>query len=225
MNTMSILLKWLAQAGFQIKTAEKIIYIDLVYYKKYKEKIGEISEKADLILVTHAHGDHCQPATLEKVRKDDTVIIAPSKCAKKIGGDVKILNPGEEAVFDDIKVRAVEAYNYKWFRSPGKPWHPKGYGVGYVITIEGKTIYHAGDTDFIPEMRNLKKVDVALLPTGNKYTMDNDEAAEAAVVINPEIVLSMHRWDTNPEEFREKVEEHSAIKVVILQEGEVCGVS
>ena len=177
-NNMSISIKWLAQAGFQIKTAEKIIYIDLVYYKKYKEKIGEISEKADLILVTHAHGDHCQPTTLEKVR----------------------------------------------FRSPGKPWHPKGYGVGYVITIEGKTIYHAGDTDFIPEMRNLGQVDVALLPTGNKYTMDNLEAAEAAVMINPEIVLSMHRWDTNPEEFREKVEANSAIKVVILQEGEVCEV-
>ena len=221
MNNMSILIKWLAQAGFQIKTAEKVIYIDLVYYKKYKEKIGEISEKADLILVTHAHGDHCQPATLEKVRKEDTVVIAPSQCAKKISGDVKILNPGEEAAFDDITIKAVEAYNYKRFRSPGKPWHPKGYGVGYVITIEGKTIYHAGDTDFIPEMRNLGQVDVALLPTGNKYTMDNLEAAEAAVVINPEIVLSMHRWDTNPEEFREKVEANSAINVVILQEGEV----
>lgn len=214
------ILKWLAQAGFQIKTAEKIIYIDPVYYKKYKEKIGEISEKADLILVTHAHGDHCQPATLKKIRKDDTVVIATSKCAKKVGGDVKILNPGEEAVVNDIRIKAVEAYNYKRFRSPGKPWHPKGYGVGYLITIEGKTIYHAGDTDFIPEMRNLGQVDVALLPTGDKYTMDNSEAAEAAVIINPEVVLSMHRWDTDPEEFKEKVEANSAIKVVILQEGE-----
>lgn len=221
---MSIRIKWLAQAGFQIKTAEKIIYIDVVYYKKYKEKIGEISEKADLILVTHAHGDHCQPATLEKVRKDDTIVIAPRQCAKKIGGDINILTPGEEAIFDDIKVRAVDAYNHKRFRSPGTPWHPKGYGVGYLITIEGKTIYHAGDTDLIPEMRNFGQVDVALLPTGNKYTMDNSEAAEAAVLIDPTIVLSMHRWDTNPEEFREKVEAHSSIKVVILQEGEVCKV-
>lgn len=217
---MSILIKWLAQAGFQIKTARKIIYIDLVYYKKYKKKIGELSEKADLILVTHAHGDHCQPATLEKVRKEDTVVIAPSQCAKKIGGPVETLNPGEEAVFDDIKVRAVEAYNYKRFRAPGKPWHPKGYGVGYIITIEGKTIYHAGDTDFIPEMQNLGQVDVALLPTGDKYTMDNSEAAEAAVVINPGIVISMHRWDTDPEEFREKVEANSEIEVFILHEGE-----
>jgi L-ascorbate metabolism protein UlaG (beta-lactamase superfamily) len=217
---MSILIKWLAQSGFQIKTAGKTIYIDLVYYKKYKEKIGELSEKADVILMTHAHGDHCQPKTLEKVRKEDTVIIAPSQCAKKIDGDVKILNPGEKAVFDDIKVKAVEAYNYKRFRSPGKPWHPRGYGVGYLITLEGKTIYHAGDTDFIPDMRNLKKVDVALLPTGDKYTMDNAEAAQAALAINPEIVMSMHRWDTDPEEFREKVKAQSTIEVVILHEGE-----
>ncbi len=191
-----------------------------MYYKKYKEKIGEISGKADLILVTHAHGDHCQPATLKKIRKVDTVVIAPSKCAKKIDRDVKILNPGEEMVVNDITIKAVEAYNYKRFKSSGKPWHPKGYGVGYLITIEGKTIYHAGDTDFIPEMQNLGEVDVALLPTGDKYTMDNFEAAEAAAIINPEVVLSMHRWDTDPEEFREKVEANSAIQVVILQEGE-----
>jgi L-ascorbate metabolism protein UlaG (beta-lactamase superfamily) len=78
----------------------------------------------------------------------------------------------------------------------------------------------AGDTDFIPEMRNLKNVDVALLPTGDKYTMDNSEAAEAAVIMNPKIVISMHRWDTDPEEFRKKVEAHSTVKVVMLHEGE-----
>jgi L-ascorbate metabolism protein UlaG (beta-lactamase superfamily) len=217
---MSILIKWLAQSGFQIKTAEKIVYIDLVYYKKYKEKIGELSEKADVILVTHAHGDHCQPKTLEKVIKKDTVVIAPKKCAKKIGRDIKMLNPGEEAVFDDITIKAVNAYNDKRFKASGKPWHPQGYGVGYLITLEGKTIYHAGDTDFIPEMRTLGQVDVALLPTGDKYTMDNAEAAQAALAINPEIVMSMHRWDTDPEEFREKVKAHSKIEVVILHEGE-----
>ncbi|MBU7046574.1 MAG: MBL fold metallo-hydrolase [Theionarchaea archaeon] len=216
---MSIHIKWLAQAGFQIKTSGRIIYVDLVSYKKYEKKIGELSEKADLILVTHAHSDHCQPATLEKVRKEDTIVVAPATCTK-IGRPIKTLNPGEEAVFNDIRVRAVEAYNFKRFRAPGKPWHPKGYGVGYVITCDGNTIYHAGDTDFIPEMRTLTNIDVALLPTGNKYTMDNFEAAEAAVIINPRIVISMHRWDTDPEEFRKKVEAHSPVKVVILHEGE-----
>ncbi|MGD2248461.1 MAG: MBL fold metallo-hydrolase [Candidatus Methanofastidiosia archaeon] len=217
---MSILITWLAQSGFQIKTAEKIVYIDLVYYKKYKDKIGELSEKANVILVTHAHGDHCQPKTLEKVRAKDTVVIAPKKCVKKIGGDVTVLTPGEKVVIDDITVKAVNAYNDKRFKTSGKPWHPQGYGVGYVITLEGKIIYHAGDTDFIPDMKKLGQVDVALLPTGDKYTMDNAEAAQAALAINPEIVMSMHRWDTDPKKFKKKVKKHSKIKVVILHEGE-----
>jgi len=89
-----------------------------------------------------------------------------------------------------------------------------------LIKVEGKTIYHAGDTDFIPEMRKLGPVDVALLPSGGTYTMDNAEAAEAAMAINPKIVIPMHRWDTNPEEFKKKVEASSNVKVVILQEGE-----
>ena len=208
-----ISIKLLAHAGFQIKTEGKIIYVDL-------EKYGEISEKADLILVTHSHTDHCDPSKIKKVRKPDTVIIAPEDCVSKIGGSVKTLKPGEETTVGNITVRAVEAYNYRRFRSPGSPYHPKGYGVGYLITAEGKTVYHAGDTDFIPEMRQLGHVDVALLPSGDTYTMDNAEAAEAAIAINPETVIPMHRWDTNPEEFKKKVEANSNIKAVVLREGE-----
>lgn len=89
-----------------------------------------------------------------------------------------------------------------------------------MLTAEGKTIYHAGDTDFIPEMKNLGHVDVALLPSGGTYTMDNAEAAEAAIAINPEVAVPMHRWDTNPEEFKDKVEANSNVKVVVLGKGE-----
>jgi len=89
-----------------------------------------------------------------------------------------------------------------------------------LITVEGKTIYHAGDTDFTPEMKELGKVDVALLPTGDKYTMDNAEAAEAAIAINPNFVIPMHRWDTDPQKFKEIVEGKSKVKVVLLNEGE-----
>jgi len=210
---MGVSIKWLAHAGFQIKAEGKIIYVDM-------EKYGEVSEKADLILVTHSHTDHCDPSKIKKARGSDTVIIAPQDCVSKIGGDVKSLKPGEETAVDNIRVRAVEAYNYKRFRSPGNPYHPKGYGVGYLITAGGKTIYHAGDTDFIPEMRQLGHVDVALLPSGGTYTMDNSEAAEAALAINPGTVIPMHRWDTNPEEFKKKVEANSNIKVVLLREGE-----
>jgi L-ascorbate metabolism protein UlaG (beta-lactamase superfamily) len=213
---MVICVKWLGHASFQIRTGGKVIYIDL---KKYGNVV-ETSEKAETILVTHNHGDHCSPPKIQKLRKKDTVVIAPKNCASRIGGSVKTIKPGEEIVVDDVRIEAVEAYNVKRFKPSGKPWHPKGYGVGYVIKAEGKTIYHAGDTDFIPEMRLLKKIDLALLPTGDKYTMDNTEAAEAAIAINPRTAMAMHTWGKDREEFKKKVEANSKTEVVLLQEGE-----
>lgn len=210
---MAVFIKWLAHASFQIKGDGKVVYVDL-------EKYGEASEKADLILVTHSHTDHCDPSKINKVRKEDTVIIAPEDCVSKIGGTVKTLKPGEETTVNGIRIRAVEAYNTKRFRSPGNPYHPMRFGVGYLITVENKTIYHAGDTDFIHEMRQLGHVDVALLPSGDTYTMDNREAAEATIAINPKVAIPMHRWNTNPEEFRKQVEADSSIKVILLEEGE-----
>ncbi len=210
---MVVIVKWLAHAGFQIRAEGKAIYIDL-------EKYGAFSEKADLILVTHSHTDHCDPAQIQKARKPDTLVIAPADCVSKIGGNVKTLKAGEEMKFGNIAIKAVEAYNVKRFRSPGVPFHPKGLGVGYLITAEGKTIYHAGDTDFIPEMRQLDNVDVALLPSGDTYTMDNNDAAQAALAFKPKVVIPMHRWSTNSAELKSKVEAESKIKVVLLKEGE-----
>jgi L-ascorbate metabolism protein UlaG (beta-lactamase superfamily) len=213
---MAICVKWLGHASFQIRTANKIIYVDL---KKYGKTV-ETSEKADIILVTHNHGDHCSPDKIQRLRKKDAVVIAPKNCASRIGGDVRTIKPGEEIDVDNVQIRAVEAYNFKRFKSSGKPWHPKGYGVGYLITAEGKTIYHAGDTDFIPEMRQIKRIDLALLPTGDKYTMDNSEAAEAARAINPKTAMAMHTWEKDRDEFKRKAEADSKTKVILLQEGE-----
>jgi len=208
-----VVVKWLAHASFEITGGGKVVYVDL-------EEYGKPVDKADVVLVTHSHTDHCDSAKIGLVRKDDTVVIAPQDCVSKIGGRVKTLKPGEETTADGVKVRAVDAYNYKRFRSPGNPYHPKGFGVGYLITVEGKTIYHAGDTDFIPEMRQFGNVDVALLPSGGTYTMDNEEAALAAVAINPRVVIPMHRWDTDPEEFKKRVEASSKIRVALLKESE-----
>jgi L-ascorbate metabolism protein UlaG (beta-lactamase superfamily) len=213
---VAVFVRWLGHASFQIKAAGKIIYIDL---KKYG-KVVETSEMADVILVTHNHSDHCSPPKIETLCKKDTVIVAPKNCAARIKGDVTAVKPGEAITVRDVRIRATEAYNIRRFKSPGKPWHPKGYGVGYLIEVGGKTIYHAGDTDFIPEMRQLRGLDLALLPTGDKYTMDNAEAAEATAALRPGAVMAMHTWDTDREEFKKRVEAVSGVEVVLLKEGE-----
>lgn len=212
-DKMVVSIKWLAHASFQIKTGEKVIYIDL-------EKHGKATEKADLVLVTHSHSDHFDMSKIEQVRTEDTLIVAPEDCIAKVGGNSRTLKPGDEMAVDGIKLKAVEAYNVKRFRSPGRPFHPKGFGVGYLITVENRTIYHAGDTDFIPEMKELEHVDLALLPSGDTYTMDNVDAAEASLAINPKAVIPMHRWNTNPEGFRKRVEADSSVKVLLLKEEE-----
>ena len=209
---MGIYVKWLGRASFEIKADDKIIYID-----PYK---GEYKDKADLILVSHSHFDHCDKFKIKKARKDSTLVIAPADCASNIEGNFKSLKPGDKFSFGNISVEAVEAYNYKRFRSPGIPFHPKGLGVGYLVRIGGKTIYHAGDTDFVPEMRDLKSIYLALLPIGGTYTMDIPEAVEATLAIKPKYVIPMHLLDTDSNEFRKRVEAKSGTKVILLNPGE-----
>ncbi len=181
---------------------------------------GEYSDRADLVLMTHSHSDHCDPSKIDRIHKPDTLFVAPADCASKIGHAVKSLKPGETVSVGEIKVQAVEAYNTKRFRSPGIPFHPKGLGVGYLVSIGGKTIYHAGDTDFIPEMRSLRGIHLALLPVGGTYTMDSSEAAEATLAIGPEYVIPMHRREARLEVFKKTVEANSKTKVIVLKPGE-----
>ncbi len=205
-------LKWLGHASWKLKTGGKIIYID-----PYE---GEYDEKADIILSSHHHDDHCKPDKIAMIKKDTTEIIAPPECGKKLGTEVTSLKPGEVIKLDGVLIEAVEAYNYKRFRSPGNPFHPRGIGVGYLITAEDKTIYHVGDSDFIEEMKELKDIDVMLVPSGGTYTMDNPEAAEATIAVHPKKALPMHIWDKNPSEFKKLVEKESDTEVIILKPGE-----
>ena len=205
-------LEWLGHASWKLKAGDKIIYID-----PYQ---GAYDEEADLILSTHSHMDHCDPSKVNAVKGEDTVVVAPADCAAKIGSPVKSLKPGEKATFGDIEIEAVEAYNIKRFRSPGVPFHPKGLGVGYLVRYGGKTLYHVGDSEFIPEMKDVKGVDLLLVPNGGTYTMDNEEAVEATVAIGPRKAIPMHTRESDPREFKEKVESASDVQVILLKPGD-----
>ncbi|MFW5952813.1 MAG: MBL fold metallo-hydrolase [Candidatus Natronoplasma sp.] len=215
-------IKRLAHSSVLLKSDEKNIYIDPYRpdslgsdLKKFYDK----PEEADLLLITHPHHDHCDPETFEKMLSEKTTVIAPEGCAEKIDHDFTSLQSGDSSTFDGIDIEAMHAYNLKRKRDSGNPFHPKGEGVGYLITIDGKTIYHPGDTENIPEMQDIEGVNIAFLPIDGTYTMDIDEAVDAAKAIGPNIVIPFHERDADPEKFKRKLESDSDIKVEILDEG------
>ena len=179
-------LKWLGHSSFLIEAEGKRIYIDPYQLS------GD--EKADVILITHPHYDHCSLEHIKKIVREGTIIVIPADCQSKIarleGVDMKIIGAGQTLNLDElgVKVGAVPAYNVdKEFHSREEGW------IGYVLKIGDTVIYHAGDTDKISEMSKLQgKVTVALLPVGGTYTMTAEEAAEAAAIIMPEIAVPMH---------------------------------
>jgi L-ascorbate metabolism protein UlaG (beta-lactamase superfamily) len=131
-----------------------------------------------------------------------------------------VVKPGMVIELGDIKVKTVEAYNKK-HEGDAKLMHMKGVGVGYVISVEGKNIYHAGDTDLVPEMEYLQDVDVAFLPIGGRgFTMGLSEAIQAAKRIKPKVVIPMHRFETDPDEYKKYVEKETLTKVEVLDIGE-----
>ncbi len=172
---------WLGHASFRITAPEGIIYIDPWKLKD--------AEPADLILITHGHQDHFSPGDVKKIRKADTTIVTIAAVAAKLQGDVKTIRAGDELTVKGVKIETVPAYN------PRKDFHPKSAGgVGFILTVGGRRIYHAGDTDAIPEMAEVK-ADVALLPVGGKYTMTASEAAQVANMIKPKVSVPMHWGD------------------------------
>lgn len=172
---------WLGHSSFKIE-GDKVVYID-------PWKLGR-AEPADIILVTHSHHDHCSPQDVAKLQKEGTVIVTVADCAGEFRGDVRTLKPGDSLEIDGVTIEAVRAYN------TDKPNHPKAAGwVGFIIEMSGSRIYHAGDTDLIPEMGEIK-ADIALLPVGGTYTMTAEEAAQAAERINPQVAIPMHYGDT-----------------------------
>ena len=179
----------LGHASFKIASEAGLIYIDPF-------KLPADPKKADFVFITHEHFDHCSPRDLEKILKEDTIIVAPPECAPKIKRQFESIKPGEKKTTGSIEVETIPAYNLDKFREPGLPYHPKEDGkVGYILTIDGERLYHAGDTDFILEMKSLDNIDVALLPVSGTYVMTAEEAADAANIFKPKTVIPMHYGD------------------------------
>jgi L-ascorbate metabolism protein UlaG (beta-lactamase superfamily) len=207
-----MIIKWLGHASFLLKTLGKNFYFD--------PYAGDYVEPADVILITHNHRDHCALDKIQAIRQDDTLIITNLDCSVDLDGTVVSMVPGDIKELYGVEVMAVASYNYKRFRSPGVPFHPKGMQIGFIVSAEGKRVYHAGDTDFIPEMRDIRDLDVALLPIMGRATMDLNEAVEAALALHPKIVIPMHRRGASAEEFKDKVEATSEVKVLPIEEGD-----
>jgi L-ascorbate metabolism protein UlaG (beta-lactamase superfamily) len=171
-------ISWLGHDGFLIKGDGKAIVIDPFQVTE--------CEPADIILVTHEHYDHCSPEDIKKIQNESTVIVTEANSANKLSGNVLVVKPGDKLTVSGVPIEAVPSYNID------KNFHPKQNAwLGFIVTVEGVRIYHAGDTDLIPEM-NAFDVDIALLPVSGTYVMTADEAVEAAKMIKPKVVIPMH---------------------------------
>lgn len=176
-----IWLVWYGHDAFRIG-APPLVYID-------PWNLPEDVPLADVILITHEHYDHCSPDDVEKILGPDTVIVGPTSALQKLAhiqANKRVVRAGETLQLGNLYLEVVPAYNIN------KRFHPREAGhVGYVLDLFGKRIYHAGDTDVIPEMNHIR-CDVALLPVSGKYVMDATEAAQAANILQPELIIPMH---------------------------------
>jgi L-ascorbate metabolism protein UlaG (beta-lactamase superfamily) len=186
-------------ASFTLQAGGKIIYID-----PSPEALFSGRPKADLILITDIHGDHMDPGAVSQLKKDGTHIIAPAAVAKTIT-DLEVLANGQQTTWGGWSIEAVPMYNLKRGPTPGKLYHDKGRGNGYILTYGGKRFYIAGDTEGIPEMRNLKNIDVAFVPMNLPYTMPPEEAADAVKAFHPKIVYPYHYRGSDIKKFEADV--------------------
>jgi L-ascorbate metabolism protein UlaG (beta-lactamase superfamily) len=169
--------------------------------------------KADLILLTHEHGDHFDTKVIKMLRKPDTQLVLTKACAEKVAG--LVMANGDVQTVGGFKIEAVPAYNIVHERSAGNPFHPKGIGNGYIITFSDKRVYVAGDTENTPEMKQLRNIDIAFLPMNLPYTMSPEMVADAARAFKPKILYPYHYSQTDPNKLVNLLKDSKDIEVRI----------
>jgi L-ascorbate metabolism protein UlaG (beta-lactamase superfamily) len=201
-------------ATVQIEHAGKVIQVDPAQ--------GDLSgaKPGDLVLVTDIHGDHLNPEALAKVRKPGAPVVMPAaaqtQAAGKVQAPIEVLANGQSRTIAGVMVEAVPMYNLQRGPSEGQLFHTKGRGNGYVVTLGGKRLYFAGDTECVPEIKALKNIDVAFMPMNLPYTMPPSEAADCVKAFRPAVVYPYHFQGQKTEEFQAALK-GSGIEVRVLR--------
>jgi len=189
---------------------EKVIHIDPVSrYADYSQM-----PEADLVLLTHHHGDHLDPEVLNLICEEETEVVLTELCKEQFDRGI-VMNNGDQKEVKGIKIKAVPAYNIKHMRSGNTPYHVKGEGNGYILEIGDKRVYIAGDTENTPEMKSLEDIDIAFLPMNIPYTMTPEMVADAVRAFKPDILYPYHYGKTNPQELVELLQDMEEIEVRI----------
>jgi len=186
---------FVGHGSLMFRAGDFVIHIDPVKSSGKYDKLP----KADIILVTHEHGDHLDADLITNLRKQATVMFCNSASASKLSW-AQVMKPGDVKTSGNITIEAVPAYNIVNERSKGQPFHPKGTGNGYILKIGDKKFYIAGDTENTPEMKALKGIDVAFLPMNLPYTMTPEMVADASMAFRPQILYPYHFGETNTNE-------------------------
>ncbi len=170
--------------------------------------------KADVIVITHEHRDHLDPAAIEKIRTEKTKVVLTGTGAKQLTGGIVMKN-NDVQIVEGVTIEAVSAYNIVHKRDTGEPFHPRGAGNGYLMTFGDKRVYVAGDTENIPEMADFKNIDIAFLPMNLPYTMTPEMAAVAAKIIQPKILYPYHYGSTDTSLLSALLKDQKGIEVRI----------
>jgi L-ascorbate metabolism protein UlaG (beta-lactamase superfamily) len=184
---------FLGHATLMLEYQGKIIHVD----PAVKKVDYGMLPKADLILITHEHGDHYDVSAIEQLKKQDTQIIV-NQAVKDKGSDGQVMANGDSIEILDLLIKAVPAYNIVHKRENGELYHPKGRDNGYIITFANHQLYIAGDTENTPEVKALKGIDIAFLPMNLPYTMSPEMVADAVRSFKPTVLYPYHYRGTDP---------------------------